>query len=254
MSDQKQFPEGMVPLGKEPFHFSCHPGVSCFTVCCKKVDLVLFPYDVLRLKNSLGMNSEQFLTEHVTLVKGDNPFFPTVMLKLTDDQEQKCPFLTDQGCSVYDDRPSACRTYPLERAVDRTNTIGRPDEFYFVAKHDYCKGHFEDNQFTVTQWVRNQRIDTYNMMNDLWAEMDTLFRSNPWKGEGSGGPKQQMCFMGCYDIDGFKEYAGSQQLLKRFRLTKDQKKRLVKDDMELLKFSFEFIRLMLTGKSSLVQK
>ena len=32
-----------------PFTFACHPGVPCFTECCRELDLALTPYDVLRL-------------------------------------------------------------------------------------------------------------------------------------------------------------------------------------------------------------
>ncbi len=252
MSDEKNFPEGMVPLGKDCFSFSCHSEVACFTKCCQKVDITLFPFDIIRLKNHLKIESEQFIHLHTVLVKGDNPVFPSMMLKLSD--EEKCPFLTEEGCSVYHNRPSACRTYPLERAVDRTQGKGRPDEYYFITHHDYCLGHKEEKQFTVKEWVRNQRIDEYNTMNDLWSEIDTLFRSNPWKGEGSGGPKQQMAFMVCYDIDSFRKYVNSEGVLKRFKLNKDQKRRIQKDDNELQKFGYEWLKLILTDKSSLILK
>ena len=58
---EKKFPEGMVPLGKSTFRFACHPGVSCFTQCCRKLDLFLYPYDIIRLKKRLGISSEEFL-------------------------------------------------------------------------------------------------------------------------------------------------------------------------------------------------
>jgi len=252
LMSKKEFPEGMVPLENSEFTFRCHPGVRCFTVCCKKVDLILFPYDVLRLKNALNITSEQFMHQHTHLVKGDNPFFPTVMLKLTEEENKACPFLLPEGCTVYNDRPSACRTYPLERAVDRESGSGRPEEFYFITKHDYCFGHEEDTVTTAKEFVRNQRIDQFNIMNDLWAELDTLFRTNPWKGEGAGGPKQQMAFMVCYDIDGFRQYVSREGMLKHFQISKDVKKRMKRDDAELQKFGFEWLKLILTGKSSLV--
>ena len=44
-----------------PFKFSCSPGISCFTECCQDVSIVLTPYDVLRLKNCLGISSDEFL-------------------------------------------------------------------------------------------------------------------------------------------------------------------------------------------------
>lgn len=248
----REFPEGMEPLGKDLFQFHCHDGVACFTSCCKKVDIVLFPYDIIRLKQCLQIDSETFMRQYTHLVKGDNPFFPTVMLKLNDDEENQCPFLSDQGCRVYPDRPSACRTYPVERAVSRDSSKGRPEEYYFLTRHSYCQGHYEENYFSVKDWVRNQKIDQYNMMNDLWTDLDTIFRQNPWKGEGSGGPRQQMAFMVCYNIDGFRHYVIEQNLLKKFKLTKDQKKRIGRDDVELQKFGFEWLKLFLTGKSSLI--
>ena len=33
--------------------FACHPGVSCFNACCKQADVMLAPYDVIRLKQRL---------------------------------------------------------------------------------------------------------------------------------------------------------------------------------------------------------
>jgi Fe-S-cluster containining protein len=216
--------------------------------------MILYPYDILRLKIALGIDSEQVLRTHTFLKKGANPYFPTVKLKLTEDDNRACPFLTATGCSVYNDRPSACRTYPLERAVDRTSVDGVADEYYFLTKHSYCLGHMEDNSQTVSNWIRNQKLIEYNTMNELWTEIDTVFSRNPWKGEGAAGEKQQLAFMVCYNIDGFRRFAEQQQLLKLFKLDKDFRKRLAKEDRELLKFGFQWLKLILTGKSSLLRK
>ncbi len=251
--DIKEFPEGLVPLGKNEFNFDCHPDVPCFTNCCKKVELILYPYDVIRLKNALKIDSEKFIHEHVNVIKGNNPYFPSIMLKLGDDEF--CPYLEKSGCTVYMDRPSACRTYPLERAVDRTNPkAGRPQDYYFLTNHEYCHGHKESRNFSVKSWLRNQRIDEFNNANDLWTEMDTLFAENPWKGEGVGGPKQQMAFMISYNIDGFRRFCDERQAYKQFKLNKDERRRIDKDDLELQKFGFEWLKLILTGKSSLVAR
>lgn len=250
-NDRSEFPEGLVPVGKNEFNFNCHPDVPCFTNCCKRVELILYPYDAIRLKNILKIDSEKFLYEHVNLIKGNNPYFPSLMLKL--DEDEFCPFLKQSGCSVYVDRPSACRTYPLERAVNRKNEkAGRPEDFYFLTNHDYCHGHKEEKIFTVKSWLRNQRIDEFNSANDLWTSMDTLFAENPWKGEGVGGSKQQMAFMICYNIDGFRRFCEESHADKQFKLNKDQRRRMDQDDLELQKFGFEWLKLILTGKSSLV--
>ncbi|BDD86159.1 YkgJ family cysteine cluster protein [Desulfofustis limnaeus] len=242
MTVEKVFPEGMKPLDNEPFTFRCHPGVACFTVCCRNVDLDLYPYDIIRLKRRLGFDSRTFLQNHTALVRGDNPHFPTVKLLLTDlNTEPACPFLTEQGCRVYDDRPTACRTYPLERAVDRSPNLRRLRDWYFLKKHPYCLGHQEPQENVLRQWIRNQRLEPYNLMNDLWAQVDSLFATNPFKGEGAGGPKQQLSFLACYNIDDFRSYAEQQHLFQRYPVDRDRRRRIARSDEELLKFAFEWL-------------
>jgi Fe-S-cluster containining protein len=205
------------------------------------------------LKNDLGIDSEEFLRKFIFLVRGDNPFFPTVKLKLRNDESKCCPFLEKNGCTVYENRPSACRTYPLERAVDRNRGAGPAKEYYFLTGHSYCLGHREKKKYSVQGWIRNQKLLDYNAMNELWVDIDTLFRTNPWKGEGAGGEKQQLAFMVCYNIDGFRRFVEGHSLLKQFRLDKDFRKRIAGEDAELMKFGFEWLKLILTGKSSLLR-
>lgn len=249
MTVARTFPAGMEPLGEKGFAFRCHPGVSCFTVCCQNVDLDLYPYDIIRLKQALQLDSEAFVRTYTEIKRGGNPYFPTLKLRLSDFSAgaKACPFLEESGCTVYRDRPASCRTYPLERAVERSVTKGRPEDFYFLTNHSYCRGHQEDHRFTVKQWVRNQRLDEYNLMNDLWAEVDTLFASNPWKGEGVGGETQQLAFLACYNIDGFRRFCTTHNLFDHYRLSRDLKRRIAKEDAELLKFAFEWLKDLLGG-------
>jgi Fe-S-cluster containining protein len=251
---KKEFPEGMEPLGKSVFRFHCGPEVECYTNCCRKLDLILYPYDIIRLKNRLGISSEEFMRSHTRLGSSSHPYFPAVMLLMADNEEHTCPFLNDKGCSVYEDRPTACRTYPLERAVDRNTAKGRPDEFYFMTHHDYCMGHKENREWTVKTWQKDQKIQHYNAINDLWAEIDTLFAQNPWQGEGAGGPRQQLAFMVCYNIDGFRLFAEENRLLDQFRIDNSQRRIISEDDEALLKFGFEWLKHFLAGKGSLVRK
>lgn len=251
---KKEFPEGMEPLGTRVFHFRCGPEVACYKSCCRKLDLVLYPYDVIRLKNRLSMHSEEFMRRHTHLAPASHPFFPAVMLRMTDNQEQTCPFLDERGCSIYEDRPSACRTYPLERAVDRGQTGGRPDEYYFMTNHHYCLGHREKKEWTVKTWLKDQKIRHYNAVNDLWAEIDTLFAQNPWQGEGAGGPRQQMAFMVCYNIDSFRQLSQKNNLFDQFRMESSFRRILDHDDEALLKFGFEWLKYFLAGTGKLKRR
>lgn len=255
MKTQKEFPQGMEPLGKKKFTFHCHDGVDCYMTCCRNVDMFLYPYDVLRLKKGLKITSQEFMEQYSRVVQGtSHPYFPSIMLRLTDDENKACPFLGEDGCGIYMDRPSACRTYPLERGVDRSPQKGMNNDFYLLTHHDYCHGHQEDKTFTVKKWIRDQRLDEYNLMNDLWAEVDTVFAGNPWAGEGSGGPKQQIAFTACYDIDNFRLMVAKHSILDRFTVSRDQKRRINESDTELLKFAFEWIKNFLGAPSSMIPR
>lgn len=233
------------------FQFHCHPEVSCFRTCCCNVDMLLFPYDVVLLKNHLKMHSSEFLRTHTRLCAGSHPFFPGLQLTMREDGQRSCPFLTESGCGVYANRPSACRTYPLERGVEHPGRGQALRVHYFMTHHPYCQGHFENRRYSIRQWERDQMLDECNRYNDQWAEMDALFASNPWAGEGTAGPYQQLAFMVCYNIDDFRSYAEKHDLLARYRLTKDERRRIMKDDGALLRFGFDWLTTVLGGGGKL---
>ena len=247
-------PEGRTRVGNEEFSFHCHAEVDCFLTCCHKVEMYLYPYDVLRLKNKLGLHSEEFMRLYTRISEGSHPFFPAVMLNMADEEGYPCPFLMKNGCSVYKDRPSACRTYPLERAVEKIPGEKKLKIHYFMTHHPYCQGHFQPHTYTIARWERDQFLFEYNLMNDLWAEVDAFFATNPWQGEGRAGVRQQLAFMVCYNIDEFRSYCTRMNLLASFRLTKEEKRRIKRDDGELLKFGFKWLQFVLGGRNTLISR
>ena len=117
------------------FKFRCHPEVSCFTQCCRGINIILTPYDVIRLKKRLGLTSAEFLaiyTEPHLLEKTD---LPVVTLKLLDDDQHSCPFVRQDGCIVYQDRPTTCRYYPLGVGTLQ-HREGADDEGFFFFVHE----------------------------------------------------------------------------------------------------------------------
>ncbi|HET6921894.1 MAG TPA: YkgJ family cysteine cluster protein, partial [Anaeromyxobacteraceae bacterium] len=99
----------------EPFPFRCHPGLACFNSCCRDKRLMLLPYDVLRLARGLRVATGEFLAEHVELETDPGSGWPALRIRLAADG--RCPFVGEAGCSVYRDRPTCCRIYPLARGV-----------------------------------------------------------------------------------------------------------------------------------------
>ena len=92
------------------------------------------------------------------------------------------------------------------------------------------------------------------LANIFFVKIDTLFSKNPWQGEGQGGPKQQLAFMVCYDIDGFRDFVNEKKLLEQFLLNIEKRRLISQDDGELLKFGFEWLKIVFNGKSSLIKK
>lgn len=238
-------------LEDESFIFECHPGMDCFTRCCRDADMYLYPYDIIRLKSRLALSSEQFLEQHTTIAFRDNPYFPSVMLQMSDREDKACPFLSSAGCGVYEDRPFSCRAYPLERAVARVADEKRPKEMYFLVRHSHCDGHQEIRRWTVAQWLDDQKIKDYNEINDRWVEIDTLFRQNPWKAEKLESPKLKMAFMACFNIDRLRTFITQSSFFARFEVEPGKIDRLMASDTDLLKFGFDWIEFSLTGKGLL---
>ena len=241
----------MEPLSNRTFKFACHPGVSCYTKCCRDLQLFLYPYDIIRLKGRLALFSQQFLEQHTTIAFRDNPYFPSVMLKMSNMKDKACPFLTSEGCRVYEDRPFSCRAYPLERAVARVADENRPKEMYFLVRHSHCSGHQETRRWTVAEWLDDQQIKDYNEMNDRWVKIDTLFRQNPWGTEGLESPKLKMAFMACFNIDRLRTFIIQSSFLKRFDVATGIIDRRIDSDTDLLKLGFDWIEFFLTGKGPL---
>lgn len=255
MKDCDQYlPPNRTRIDQNTFNFHCHPGVSCFLSCCRNVDMLLFPYDIVQLKKRLKIHSSEFLYKYTQLCEGSHTYFPGLKLKLAEDEKHSCPFLGDEGCTVYKSRPSACRTYPLERGVEYLGQGKQLRIHYFMTHHSYCKGHEEDRSYTVRQWERDQMLHDYNLFNDLWAELDAFFSGNPWAGEGAAGPYQQLAFMTCYNIDGFRSYIESHRILDGFKLRKDERQRIVNDDGALLRFGFSWLEFILGGRKNLITK
>jgi Fe-S-cluster containining protein len=92
--------------------FRCYKGIECFNACCSNIDITLTPYDIIRLKNRLGMTSSEFLKKYTIPFEIAANSIAGVKYKPVEGGTA-CQFMTEEGCSVYEDRPTACRYYPV---------------------------------------------------------------------------------------------------------------------------------------------
>ena len=158
----------------EAFRFACGPEVACFNDCCRDLNQALTPYDVLRLKRGLGLPSGCFLARFTRRHTGPGSGLPVVSLAPADPQTRACPFVSAAGCRVYPDRPASCRTYPLVRAVRRSQETGAAVPSYFILTEPHCRGFAGNRTQTARQWVADQGIGDYNAENDRMLDVIRL--------------------------------------------------------------------------------
>jgi len=231
----------------DTFAFQCHPDIACFNFCCRNLNLFLYPYDVIRLKNRLDINSDQFLDKYVDIVLRDSTYFPEVLLRMSKDKEKTCPFLVETGCLVYPDRPDTCRTFPVEQGALFTAKTRKAELVYFFRPPDFCLGRHEKKEWTTQSWSNDQDAVVYNKMTLRWAELKRLFQDDPWGGQGPESPKAKMVFMATYNIDHFRDFVFNSTFLNRYKVKSALIKKIRADDVELMKFGFEWVKFFVWG-------
>lgn len=232
------------------FTFTCHQGLPCFTRCCADVSIVLTPYDILRMKRACGLDSSEFLRRHTISPFTKDQKFPVVLLKM-DDASKACTFVGPEGCSIYRDRPWACRMYPLGVAEPRQAT---PDDraFYFLLRETLCEGHGQGRDFTVREWIANQGIEEYEMMG---ASFKALMLHEFWdKTEGLNPAQMEMFHMACFDLDRFRRFVFESRFLEAFVVDDARAEAMRTNDEELLEFGMQWLRFALFGEKSMKVK
>jgi Fe-S-cluster containining protein len=234
-------------LGPEDtFQFSCHPGVSCFNECCSDVNIVLTPYDVLRLKTRLGISSEEFLEKYCLAATGPNQRLPIVMLRMSDDEGKPCQLVDpEKGCTVYEDRPWACRAYPVGIASPASGS-SEMEKFYFLHKEEVCQGFEEPKEWTVGDWLKDQGAEPYDELGELFKEIS--LHEHFLQGGTLEPQKLEMLHMVCYNVDKFRRFVFESTFLERFVIDQETVEKIRKDDVELLKFGFQWLKYTLFGE------
>jgi uncharacterized protein len=225
--------------------FRCHPGVSCFTECCGGIKIVLTPYDILILTRRLGIPAHEFLHLHTQPTYLEQTDMPGVMIKMRE-EDNKCPFVTPEGCTVYSDRPSACRYYPVGMAdfheastkdEKGEEVSGIDDKFYFVVKEDYCKGHYEEKVWTVAEWRADQGVDVRDDMNREWLRL-IMRRKSHGKQASLSEQAKRMFFMASTDLGTFRRFIFESSFLSTYDIDPALLDKIKEDDVELMHFSF----------------
>ena len=227
--------------------FECHPGVSCFTACCHNIKIILTPYDILVLKKRLNLPSHELITQYTEPTYLEKTDMPGVQLKLVG-EKNGCPFVTPEGCTVYEDRPTACRYYPVGMADFHEGGAEDAEEqkFFFLVKEDHCKGHEEPKQWTIRDWRADQGVDVRDEMNKEWLRLVMRRKSFGLQATLSEAAKR-MFFMASTDLDTFRKFILESSFLDTYVIDEETLAKIKEDDIELMHFSFQYLANTLFG-------
>ena len=232
-SEEESRPRQEELLEKESrIRFQCRPGLACFTTCCRDVNIFLTPYDILRMKNRLGLPSDEFLERYTKTLLPPSGGIPVIQLKMREG-DRACPFVTEEGCTLYEDRPWSCRMYPLDWQGDRGG-------YFFLVGEDRCKGRQEPKEWVLLEWLATQEVAPYEEM-DLRFQMVTRY---PRLAEaGVDDPRVQHMFrMACYDLDTFRRFVFETRFLQMFEIEEETIEQIKGDELALLGLAFRWVR------------
>lgn len=236
MTQPTKFPEYVQQLETdEQFQFSCHKDVPCFTECCRMLELSLTPYDALRLRYGTGQSSSQLLDNYIIIERDPGEPFPRLYLTMIDDGRASCVFVGKNGCKIYAHRPSACRAYPLGRAVVRQEDNSLKEHFVLM-KEEHCKGFLEPTHQTPTDYIDDQELNKYNSFNDSMSPI--LQHESIRKGFIPSKKQVDSFILALYDLDTFRKEISENRLA---GIPESFDRNRLKDDVTLLQFGIDWL-------------
>ena len=257
--DIKDSPFAESPVVPEQFDedpvikFRCHKDIECFNACCRNIDIMLTPYDIIRLKQRLGLTSSEFLKKYTYPFDfGKNSLVGVKMEPV--EGGTACQFMTDEGCSVYEDRPTSCRYYPVGLLSTRRADENIDRASYALVQEDHCKGHFEEREITIGDYRKEQGVEEYDDHGRAWRQLVLKMKSAGPSIGSLSKTSLQFFFMASYDIDRFREFIKSEGFGATFDIDDELRQKLYEDDLELMRFGDRMIRQIMFGEETIAKK
>jgi len=247
------FKSDVMPAILEPnaeIKFSCHKGISCWNACCKNADITLTPYDIIRLKNATGKDSSAVLQDHTVPFTMDADGMPGLKLRTTD--EGACRFMDEEaGCTIYENRPSSCRYYPLGNLSMKKADQAHENQHFVLVREPHCKGHEEDRPINIQAYREEQKVEEFDQHN---IEYFQLILKKKSMGPGVGKPPEmslQLYFMACFDQDRFRRFVLSDAFKNTYTLTQDEYDIIADSDVDCMYFAFRLLRQVLYNEKTI---
>jgi Fe-S-cluster containining protein len=224
------------------FTFLCRSDLPCFNQCCLTPTVILSPYDLLRLRQALGISSTALRQRYTRQEIEPNSNLPLLFIDAFRSPEGGCPFLGESGCTVYAHRPAACRLFPLTMGSRLTGN--GVEDHYFCRRLDYCQGFKAEPKWTVASWMADQGFTEYDQGRREWLEI--LLKAGVTEELMVDELIQDLFATLAYDLDRFRRLVFDPVFLEAYDLKADAIEDLRTDDLALLKFSYHFLPTLLS--------
>jgi hypothetical protein len=187
------------------------------------------------------MSSGEFLERYTITFLADDGI-PLVLLKVSEDAQKACPFVTSEGCAIYPNRPWSCRMYPV------SPTSSEEVEF-LIEEIPSCLGFGEEREQTVGEWKHHQNIDLYDSMNRAYREITQhhFFQM----GNKLDAGRAKLIYTACYDLDSFRKFLFQSRFFEKYDVEADLIDKMENDDEELLSFSYRWVKFALFSEDTL---
>jgi hypothetical protein len=187
------------------------------------------------MKNFLGISSGEFLEKYTIKVPVDHHGFAIVQIKMSEEDNLICPFITPKGCGVYPERPWACRIAPVDMLSG--------GKYSFCFESSRCHGLNETKAQTIKEWVRDQGLEIYEEMEQGFSEIPEHLKLTSDQETNEKIIKLiKISFMACYDLDKFRNFLlNNPSLYEEMDLNEEILDRIRYDDVQLMKFGFKLL-------------
>ncbi len=238
---------------EHPIQFECKPGIGCWNACCNQIDITLTPYDVIRMRQRLGLSSRDFLLKYAVPFEFAKDSIAGLKFRTADDAP-RCLFVSDAGCTIYTDRPTACRYYPVALLSMRKQGENFDTQHYAIVNEAHCLGHNEPKTQTIAEYRADQGVEDYDTLARGYHQLILKMRS---AGPSIGKPSKrslQLFFMACYDHDAFRAFINGEGFQRLYVVAPEEMDKLNTDDVELMLFGFRFLKQVMFGENTIAMR
>ena len=151
------------------------------------------------------------------------------------DNDGACLLLDgDNGCGVYEDRPTVCRYYPVALLNMREKDTYEARQQYSLVQEDHRATKRRARSRSATT-ARSRGVAEYDEFNRSWYELILKKKSG---GLGVGKPNEmslQLFFMASFNFDMLRRFVLSDNFKQSYNLPPETYAEVAEDDIALIK-------------------